>query len=118
MKNVRNLISHKAFIFVDYHEMKCCLSKLKSKLIKLKENFFVGCLIETFISWNINISRSGVKLADDEEKKVFFGRELIYLLAMLFVITVHDYNIQRDLITTTIEKRLLARHNEQLKQYL
>jgi len=37
---------------------------------------------------------------------------------MLFVITVHDYNIQRDLITTTIEKRLLARHNEQLKQYL
>ena len=24
---------------------------------------------------------------------------------MLFVITVHDYNIQRDLITTTIEKR-------------
>jgi hypothetical protein len=37
---------------------------------------------------------------------------------MLFIITVHDYNIQKDLITTTIEKRLLARHKEQLKQFL
>ena len=50
---------------------------------------------------------TGIAPTTDEEKSAFIQSRMINILAVLVGLTVHNYYIQRDLITTTIQNKML-----------